>query len=254
MTTLSTFPVHEIAHAYIPKKSSPLRTSAEKHAAYHYTIRIDFKDFFPSICFADLEKILCTKYRMEVTDRELAQSVLFYRSPKEKRYILPIGAPTSPTISNIVMCELDRILLQTSLSIDPKSSITRYADDLYFSTNIRGKCFEFLTQVNKTLESMKSPSLTINSSKTLFLSRGTRRIVNGLYVTPNGTVSIGRTRKHDIKTLIYKFSQGALETKDILKAQGTLAFIQDCEPEYYNKLALKYGDAFFSIKNYKPIF
>ena len=30
-----------------------------------------------------------------------------------------------------------------------------------------------------------------------------------------------------------------------------LAFIQDCEPEYYDKLALKYGKDFFAVKEYK---
>lgn len=248
---LNKIDVHDIAYAYRFGKKSPLKQSAAKHVSYKYTVRIDFKDFFPSIIPADLIIRLKEIYRLTHDDCVAISKILFYFSKSISKFILPIGAPTSPIISNIVMKELDDAILKASLAIDPKSSISRYADDLYFSTNTKGLCRGFYSAAKAIISASSSPVLFINEDKTLFLSRGTRRVVNGLFVTPDQQISIGRSRKEAIKTMLYKHSKKELSHDDILTAQGMLAFIQDCEPDYYNKLALKYGSAFFSIKEYK---
>ncbi|SDK91213.1 Reverse transcriptase (RNA-dependent DNA polymerase) [Maridesulfovibrio ferrireducens] len=245
---LNKLEVHPIAHAYVPNQKSPLKQSAKAHTNYKYTIRIDFENFFPSIRPEDLELQINKNFILSKTDKYLLRTVLFYQKNRGSRPILPIGAPTSPTISNIVMFNLDELLLKTSKEHDRDSALTRYADDIYFSTNIKGCCKLFYDEIFQLLKRIDSPRLKINTNKTLFLSKGTKRVVNGLFVTPNGKVSIGRKRKTQIKSLIYKHSQTALMGKELLQTRGLLAFIQDCEPEFYNTLALKYGVHFYSIK------
>lgn len=85
------------------------------------------------------------------------------------------------------------------------------------------------------------PSLTINEEKTLFMSRNCRRVVTGMTIDPNGTISIGRARKRFIRSLLNDFKHGALIMKQPHILQGNLAFILDVEPRFYDRLCLKYG-------------
>ncbi len=249
ITLLNNLPISDLAHAYVHGLKSPLLVSASKHSNYRYTIRIDFTDFFPSICPDDLFNQLNKYCDYSATDCNMLQQILFFF--KQNKYLLPIGAPSSPVISNIVMRDLDSELVRHAFLIDPGSGISRYADDVYFSTNTKGLCKKFFETVERILANTASPKLSINNQKTLFLSKGTKRLVNGLYITPNGNISVGKSRKTAIKSLIYKYSKRQLTVEEIKKAQGLLAFIQDCEPDYYNKLALKYSTAFFLLKNDK---
>jgi len=250
---LNNFNIHPIAHAYIPGKASPLKKSAEEHASYRYTVRIDFKDFFPSIRPGDLKIRIEKAYTLSNSDNLLLGQILFYSGLAYQGIppFLPIGAPTSPVISNIVMTDLDEKFDSISKAVDQDSGISRYADDLYFSTNEKGGCRQFHKGVQRLLSKTESPRLVINENKTLYLSKGTKRVVNGLYVTPDGNVSIGRERKTKIKSMIYKHSKSPLSVEELKRAQGVLAYIQDCEPEFYNRLAQKYGEHFYSIKDMK---
>ncbi|XPV75971.1 MAG: retron St85 family RNA-directed DNA polymerase [Desulfovibrio sp.] len=244
-TFLVDMPVHKIAHAYIPQKKSPLLTSALRHAQYKYTVRIDFKDFFPSIQPDDLVLAARQHYKLNSIDIMVINKALF--AVFNETYGLPIGAPSSPYVSNIIMYDLDEAFLQLAKQTDPQSSITRYADDLYFSTNQRSLCRKYTSIIHNKLKHTKNPFLTINKNKTLYLSKGTKRIVNGLTITPDGRVTIGREKKAFIKSSIYKYCQGRLTTKEILKAKGMIAFLKDCEPSYYDSLVQKFGPDFFSL-------
>ncbi len=240
-------PVHDLATAYIPQLKSPLRTTATKHSKFRYTIRIDFHDFFHSIQPNDLIRCLTQRYTVDRDEISILTKSLFFFVKRNNAYILPIGAPTSPAISNIIMYDLDDNISRLAKRIDPDSTITRYADDVHFSTNTKGKCLDLHNELNILLSSTPSPMLKINIDKTLYLSRGTRRIITGLVITPDGLVSLGRKRKAQIKSLIYRHSKGPLSKTDFAKAKGLLAFARDCEPSYLDKLAIKYGDPYYSI-------
>ncbi len=198
---LKQFTANDIAYAYIPGLISPLRKHATIHSRYPYTIRIDIKDFFPSIKPKDLIRAIKKKYSITKDDLDFLNKSIFYYTKADDSYSLPIGAPTSPCVSNIVMSSLDIKMNGTSKLIDPHCSISRYADDIYFSTEKRWACESFLREAENIFSKTKTPKLRINRKKTLFLSRGTRRCVTGLFITPDGNVSIGRERKKERKKL-----------------------------------------------------
>jgi hypothetical protein len=240
--------VSSIARAYVRGLKSPLLTNAKAHSGYKFTVRLDFKNFFPSICADDLLGALSPCYSL--TDSEASFLVLatFYkRSAKLCRYFLPIGAPSSPLISNIVMANVDSNFLDIAKAVDPRSALTRYADDLYFSSDKPGLCRLFHEKVSLLLKDTFSPCLSLNEDKTLYLSRGTRRIVTGLYITPSNTVSIGRTRKRLIKSLIYQNAKQQFDPDKLCYLRGLIAFVKDCEPEFYDRLAVKYGLNFLKV-------
>jgi RNA-directed DNA polymerase len=246
---IKNFPVHECAKGYIRGVKSPLLVNASSHAKYPYSIHLDFKDFFPSIRPIDLFKIMKKNNEYSCftsSDYNFIENCLFI-SRRGQKY-LAIGSPASPLVSNIVMYSLDERFLSIAKYISEKSIYSRYADDIVFSTNKKGGCSKFREGVIKVLNKNKFPLLQLNEGKTIFTSKGTRRVVTGLYVCPDGKVSIGRERKRYIKKLINDFKYNVIKQKDLAYLRGYLCFILDVEPDFYNRLVLKYtGDLFKKI-------
>jgi hypothetical protein len=241
-TVLSKLPIHECAYAYRRGLKSPLRRNAEKHSLFSYSIRIDFKDFFPSIVPNDLFSAINknSTMKLEISDKQTLTKALFVKS-KNKKQGLAVGAPSSPLISNIVMYNLDREIQKIAESISGKNVYTRYADDLVFSTNVKGGCQKFYDKVKSVIKKTQSPRLLIKEDKTVYLSKGTRRMVTGITITPEQHISLGRKRKRYIKKLIFDYKNMKLDAKGKSYLEGFIAHILDVEPDYYNKLVIKYG-------------
>lgn len=205
-------PIHESAAAYISGRRSPLLKNAVLHARFQYSIRLDFKDFFPSIRPEDLlGRLRALPFPMCDKDEGIISSVLFVRL-SDGSTGLAIGAPASPLICNIIMHPLD--VEFAAFASKHAGVYSRYADDLAFSTNQKGACAEFCTFVESKLSSTTSPRLRLNRKKTLLMSRGTRRVITGLYVTPTGSTSIGRSNKRYIRKLLFDFCHGRLKQED----------------------------------------
>ncbi len=235
---VSRLPVHEAATAYRPGKS--ILSNALLHVKQNYLLRIDFENFFPSITAQDVEALL--KKNAEAlkatvaTDEDVKIIVLLCC----RHGRLTIGAPSSPAISNAVMFDLDRVWFDMC----HKRGIvySRYADDLYFSTNSRDVLSEVLVEVRRDLGKCEGPKLFINNKKTIFTSRKRKRLATGLVLTSDRNVSLGRGPKRKIKALMFKFSSGTLEDPDLKYVRGFLAYANSVEPDFVESLRRKYGE------------
>jgi len=137
------------------------------------------------------------------------------------------------------MYEFDR--KWSSYAHEKQIAYSRYADDLYFSTNERGVLNVALADLKRDLRRRRSPVLHINEEKTVFTSRKRKKLVTGLVLTPEGTISLGRKRKRFLRALIYRKAQGQLSAADFASLRGSLAFARSVEPEFLNRLLRKYG-------------
>jgi RNA-directed DNA polymerase len=244
-TVLPGLPVHDAAVGYIRGLRSPLLCNAQAHSGFRFTVRLDFQDFFPSITPDDLLRRLRAIEEWDPTDkkdRDFLTDALFIDF-RHSRF-LAIGAPSSPAISNAVMIDLDRYL--EGWAIEHNGRYTRYADDILYSTNEKGGCHKFAECVAAKIATMESPDLMLNEDKTLYMSRGTRRSVTGLIVTPEGDVSVGRSRKRYLRGLIYRYGkylagEGEFDEGLSDSLRGLLAFVLDVEPAFFNRLAQRYG-------------
>lgn len=243
-TFLSKLPVHECAVAYRRGLTSPIRTNARQHAPFSFTVRLDFRDFFPSIKPEDLFLAIQQSDLppLEATDKEFLTKALFLKY-KFADVGLAVGAPSSPAVSNAVVNELDKKIKEIAGRVSAKSAYTRYADDLVFSSNEKGACRRFYNEVDSLVKKTRSPRFAINKNKTLYLSRGTKRAITGITITPDQHISLGRARKRYIRKLVFNFKNKTLDNKSIGYLQGFLAFTLDVEPNFYNRLAIKYGAA-----------
>ncbi len=91
-------------------------------------------------------------------------------------------------LSNAVMYDFDDYWYGESEAINVRYS--RYADDLYFSTDQPRVLSGVLDRVRTDLGPRLSPKLTINDTKTVFTSRKRRRLITGLILTADKRVSL----------------------------------------------------------------
>jgi RNA-directed DNA polymerase len=230
-------PTHKSATAY--KKGASVYRNAAMHRTRSYLLKVDFKDFFPSIKGIDISSLLRTNASFlrglisGPADLELVRR-LVCRGDE-----LTIGAPSSPIISNLVMFQFDD---EWSRYCRERSIIySRYADDLFFSTSQPNILQDVLTELRRNLARRRSPSLRINEDKTAFSSRKRKRLVTGLVLTPTGEVSLGRHRKRFIKSLVFRSTQHQLRPEELASLRGMLSYVKSVEPSFIERLRNKYG-------------
>lgn len=230
------FPVHEVATAY--RRGSGIRANAERHRYARFTNRYDFKDFFPSFSAGRVRLFIYEQTKvlgMEVSDQDLD----FVVSIVCRHGRLTIGAPSSPAITNAMMFEFDQRMHQ---ECEKRGLIfTRYADDIFVSSGEAGQLESVGQIIAKCKRGIPHLSLRLNQSKTARLSKKYRRSVTGVVITPQHTLSIGRGRKREIKSLIHQWIKGELDGQRISYLRGLFAFAIDIEPDFEDRLVRKYG-------------
>jgi nucleoid DNA-binding protein len=126
-TVLRDLQIHDCAVGYIKGLKSPLLQNAKKHSKFRYSVRIDFEDFFPSIRPRDLINILKSTEKfadIDPGDQEFLARSLFVRY-SGGNVGLAIGAPSSPSVCNVVLHSLDEKINRLAISTSTDSVYTR---------------------------------------------------------------------------------------------------------------------------------
>lgn len=243
---LSKIIVHKSAIAYKCKNSeqneNPIKFNAIKHAAFKYSIHLDFKDFFPSIKPEDFwNKVQSIDELMSFTveEKEYFNHIVFITFRGDT--FLSIGAPSSPIISNIFMIKFDELIETFTHRSDINGVYTRYADDIWISSDDIAASRKSLDYVMEVLQK-EYQSQKLNEKKTYFCSRKGKRIITGLTVTPEGDVVIPQSKKRYIRSLIYNYTLQNVDDKTVKYIKGYISFIKDVEPTFLNSLLIKYGE------------
>jgi hypothetical protein len=203
---LNQIPPHSAAHGFL--KGRFIGTFAAPHAGQRVVLRMDLRDFFPSISGARIQTFFRTAgYPESVADRlggictnaaprsawnvpafevdplQLREARVLYSRPH-----LPQGAPTSPALANLCFYRADCRL--AGLAKSAGAVYTRYADDLAFSG---GQSFErcaerFSTHVAAILH---EEGFAVHHRKTRIMRQGVRQHLAGLVT--NQRVNVIRT-------------------------------------------------------------
>lgn len=236
--------VHECSMAY--RDGLSIKDNAEMHSSRRYFLKLDFQEFFPSIKYKDFRPILFSWHEstqpvwdFDKKTEKVIRKACFY---KEDR--LPIGYPSSPVISNIVMYNFDVTLFSPLSEEKVKYGnvvYTRYADDMVFSTDKKGACKEIHKYVNRVVRSLKSPKLALNNYKTRYVSSsGGSALVTGLRVCYDGHVTLHRRYKDKVRLLLSLYKKGQLEKEDVPKLRGHLAYVRHVDSVFFTKLNKKH--------------
>lgn len=231
-------PIHEAVTAY--KAGSSIKENAAAHAGNNFLLKVDFKDFFPSIVKDDITRHL-DKYCGEHYDSTavaLMSYCLCWAPKRTPPLRLCIGAPSSPLISNSILFDFDLAISKAAQECGIK--YTRYADDISLSTMRRDDLDKMLDLIYSVVSSIDYPTLKINLSKTVFASRKGKKIVTGLVLTPDRKVSVGRDRKKLVRAMYHRFRCGVLPQKEQERLVGLIAFVESIEPGFRERLERSY--------------
>lgn len=190
---------HHAAMGFVPGLS--VVDNARVHVSQRYIYNIDLKDFFPSITSGRLyARLLAKPFPLPPEIASLICDLCCYTN-SEGRRVLPQGAPTSPTITNIICERMDRKLQKLTQAYG--LHYTRYADDISFS----GSTFmfapegRFCTLLQYIIE--EEEHFTINRNKTRMGHRGTRQEVTG--ITVNHKPNVPRDYVRQLRTLLHNW-------------------------------------------------
>ncbi len=180
-------PVHDCAHGYVPGRS--IFTNATVHLGCNTLLKMDFKDFFPSVGIGWVVNFFST---LGYT-KDVAGSLAALCCNKGR---LVQGASTSPYLTNILLYGLDDRLFK--LSARSGLRYTRYADDLtfsggYISTN-------FVSVVSSVVSEF---GLVVNESKTRLLIEKNKKLVTGLSVAGSSLKITREMRRSITKDVFY---------------------------------------------------
>ncbi|MGP5209794.1 reverse transcriptase domain-containing protein [Psychrobacter alimentarius] len=248
---LNNLTTHGAAHGFVRGKS--IVTNAAVHSNSALLIKLDVKDFFPSVHWrrvkgvfrhagypeqiATLLALLCTE-----SPRQMVQQngKTYYVALSDRA--LPQGAPTSPALTNIVCLNLDRRL--TGLADKVGLRYSRYADDLTFSlpaNSISTKnaaqpsdhnqlIGQLLGSVHKIL---REEGFILNGDKTRVIRMGNQHNVTGMVINGEGVPRVPRKIKRMLRAALHNLDSGQSlrdgETLDTLS--GYAAWIASAEPE-----------------------
>lgn len=235
---LQFLPVHDSATAY--RNGLSLLDNVKPHAGNGPILKLDLKNFFPSIRSQDWISYCKKTNIFEDEDVNLTSLLLFYREKGTRLLRLSIGAPSSPVVSNAIMYEFDSLVAQ-AVSKD-QVRYTRYADDMTFSAPRTGYLTGVMRAVAQTIRSIKYPKLEINSEKTVYATSKYHRGITGLTLANDGAVTVGRKKKRELRSAVHHALLGKLTELEMQKLCGNLAFINSVEPEFLNTLSEKYGN------------
>jgi RNA-directed DNA polymerase len=243
-------PVHGAAHGFVAGRS--ILTNALAHRGAEVVVKVDVKDFFPSVTWRRVKGLLRKGGLPEGTSTLL--SLLATEAPREVMqfrgktlYVakgpraLPQGAPTSPALTNALCLKLDKRVSAMAKRLG--FIYTRYADDLTFSWR-RAKGAKGKAQVDapvalllaRVKSLLESEGFTMHPDKTRVLRKGTQQRVTGLVVNeaPEGVPAarVPRDVVRRLRAAIHNREKGkpGKEGESLEQLKGMAAFIHMTDP------------------------
>ncbi|WP_145246231.1 reverse transcriptase family protein [Aeoliella mucimassa] len=253
---LDRFPVHSAVHGF--RQGRSIRTFAVPHIHRPVVLKLDLRDFFPTIRIAQLSALFRTAgYPERVADllagictnttpTEVWDDEGLAASPSEIRRMrmlyeqphLPQGAPTSPTLANLCAYRLDCRL--AGLAEASGGVYTRYADDLAFSGDERfaRTAERFAIHVMATV---MEEGFEVHPRKTRLMRPGVCQRLTGLVV--NQHLNIARSDRDRLKAILTNCVRHGPATQNHeghrdfrCHLRGRVAFVESINPTWGKKL------------------
>jgi RNA-directed DNA polymerase len=226
-------PVSPHAHGFVKGRS--VRTGAEGHVGKAVVLRLDLKDFFPTVSYARVRGLLIALgYGYPVAATLAVLMTESERQPVEldgKVYFVPVGprvcvqgAPTSPALCNAIVLKMDRRL--AGLARKHGFTYSRYADDLTFS----GPDVEAAEKLRGlAARIIQEEGFQVNAAKTRLQRRGGRQTVTG--VTVNQVLGLSRKERRKLRAMIHQEGTRPASAETSARIDGKLAYLSMLNPK-----------------------
>jgi len=244
-----------VIHSY--RQGRNVYTAVEKHANSKYFFQTDIKNFFSSITSEIIEPVLDKNLSNAITDISDYKPQLLNLITVNN--ILPIGFPTSPSITNTCLYDFDNALETYCL----KNNIiyTRYSDDMILSSNNSENLNDIENIISEYLKHFFNDKLLLNLNKTKHTHKGKKIKILGLVILPCGKVSVDMKFKKQLEILFHFYINDKEKFSDYLTNKykgelstisGQLDYINTIDKSYIDKLRKKYGNFIIDKFYHRP--
>lgn len=190
-------PVHGFA------RNRSIKSNAARHLGAQWILNFDLKDFFPTIHFGRVLGLFKGKPYVLPHDAAVLMAKICCHDGA-----LPIGAPTSPIVANMICAKLDSELKALTWGCGCK--YTRYADDITIST--RATTFDKKIVSKSTVSGeweisdeiksvIKNNDFTINPAKTRVRNRQSSLEITGVRI--NSGLNVSRKLLRQIRAMLH---------------------------------------------------
>ncbi len=230
------FRPHENCFGFVKNKST--LDNAKYHFGAKYLLCIDLKDFFDNI---KADKVY-PAFRYLIYNTPLRDNYISGPTAQGFKHVSTIlghlcmfnnhliqGAPTSPSLSNVIFYPTDVEL--TELATQNNVLYSRYADDIIFSSKDEFNMKELYNDVNKILS---KNNYIINKKKTKFLTNKKCLSVTG--ITINEKININRKYYRKLKSEIFNLRNSTIDKNLYEKYVGKLQWVKFVAPQKWMKI------------------
>ena len=233
---------------------SSIIKNATPHLHASVVVRMDIKDFFPSISFVRVRGFfencgynpgVATILALICTDAPRVKIILDGKTQwvAMGERSLPQGACTSPALANLIASQMDRRITGLTAKLDCQWRYTRYADDLSLSSAVSSP------DVGRLLNSIKviarDEGFTLNSNKTAVMRAPNRQVVTGLVV--GDRIRLSRKDLRRLRAFLHQCNRDGLsavsakiEADALSVARGHLSYLNMVMPELAMRLKAEY--------------
>lgn len=241
---------HESAFGYRPGKN--IRENAGAHNRNKFLLAVDVHNFFPSISKNAISQLLQSLEIQDDVSDLLASFVTIGGA-------LPLGLPTSPTISNAIALPVDAAL--SRLAKECGATYTRYSDDITFSSN------GILPELSDITEILAGYRFDIAEAKTRRSTRGQGHYVTGLSISDPLQPHVPKQKKRKLRQELYyanKFglddhfrhrgiNDSAVVQQEVNRIDGLIKFVAHHEPSMSSGIKTSWR-AILNANDMKPSF
>ena len=203
-----------VVHGFAKGRS--IRSNAARHLGAEWVLNFDLKDFFPSIHFGRVLGLFAGKpYNLSAEVSKTLARICCHEGS------LPIGAPTSPIVANLICAKMDSEFKALAWSCG--CTYTRYADDISISTktlildkriaekNLSTRKWETGAAVQEIVE---KNSFKINPAKTRVRGRQSSLEITGVRI--NSGLNVSHRLYRQVRSMLHaweKFGEDAAQTE-----------------------------------------
>ena len=162
---------------------------------------------------------------------------------------LPQGTPISPLITNVMMVPIDYRLFNTLRDYKKNRYVyTRYADDIYISSQYDFDFHQIVNYIDSVLEEFKAP-FRLKPEKTRYNSRAGKNYILGVKLNKDNHIAIGHEKKKAFRSWIFNYLSDRKESiptpvQELYQLNGYISYYHSIEPRWVDATLSSYGKRF----------
>ena len=242
---------HTSAFAYVKGRCTIDAARKHQQNGSRWFLHTDFSNFFgsttPEFLMDMLSRIwpfseLC-RYPAGKSALEKALDICFLRGG------LPQGTPISPMLTNLMMIPIDHKLATTLKDFEKNRYVyTRYADDIYISSQYDFDHQRIVAYINSVLQEFKAP-FSLKPEKTRYNSRAGKNYILGVKLNKDNKIAIGYEKKKAFRAWLYNYLSDRRDkiptpVEELYRLGGYISYYHEVEPDWVDAILAVYGERF----------